>query len=118
MAEFNGNTKRLDLNVRTDIEGENIPDGQYTAVMYTDLVNQLNITDLNGQLMKGSVSLAGTVGWADQVDWDLTGRMNGIDPKHQRIPQVVQTFCHQVWTVILPLPVIGKWPAFDRTGGF
>ncbi|OLO13303.1 hypothetical protein BUV99_13550, partial [Corynebacterium diphtheriae] len=73
MAEFNGNTKRLDLNVRTDIEGENIPDGQYTAVMYTDLVNQLNITDLNGQLMKGSVSLAGTVGWADQVDWDLTG---------------------------------------------
>jgi len=92
VAEFNGNTKRLDLNVRTDIEGENIPDGQYTAVMYTDLVNQLNITDLNGQLMKGSVSLAGTVGWADRVDWDLTGRMNGIDPKHQRIPQVVQDF--------------------------
>ena len=26
------------------------------------------------------------------MDWDLTGRMNGIDPKHQRIPQVVQDF--------------------------
>src|SRR5690606_8937408 len=52
--------------------------------------NQLNITDLNGQLMKGAVSFAGTVGWNEQVSWDLTGRLNGIDPKHERIPQVVQ----------------------------
>src|SRR5690606_6011945 len=92
IAEFNGDIKRLDLNVQTDLIGENIPQGQYSAVMYTDLVNQLNITDLNGQLMKGAVSLAGTVGWKDRVSWDLAGRLNGIDPKHERIPQVVQDF--------------------------
>ena len=92
IAEFNGDIDRLDLNVRTDLIGENIPQGQYNAVMYTDLVNQLNITDLNGQLMKGAVSLAGTVGWNEQVSWDLNGRLNGIDPKHERIPQVVQDF--------------------------
>ncbi|MGG6831043.1 UNVERIFIED_CONTAM: hypothetical protein MX611_12955, partial [Staphylococcus haemolyticus] len=108
VAEFNGNTKRLDLNVRTDIEGENIPDGQYTAVMYTDLVNQLNITDLNGQLMKGSVSLAGTVGWADRVDWDLTGRRMGLIQNISEFHRWCKTFCHQVWTVILPLPVTWK----------
>jgi translocation and assembly module TamB len=92
IAEFNGDIQRLDLNVQTDLIGENIPQGQYSAVMYTDLVNQLNITDLNGQLMKGAVSLAGTVGWKDRVSWDLAGRLNGIDPKHERIPQVVQDF--------------------------
>ena len=92
VAKFNGDIKRLDLNVDTDLIGENIPQGQYNAVMFTDLVNQLNITDLNGQLMKGAVSLAGTVGWKDRVSWDLTGRLNGIDPKHERIPQVVQDF--------------------------
>ncbi|MGL6082670.1 MAG: translocation/assembly module TamB domain-containing protein, partial [Gammaproteobacteria bacterium] len=92
IAEFNGDIKRLNLNVQTDLIGENIPQGQYSAVMYTDLVNQLNITDLNGQLMKGAVSLAGTVGWKDRVSWDLAGRLNGIDPKHERIPQVVQDF--------------------------
>ena len=92
IAEFNGNIERLNLNVRTDLGGENIPQGEYNAVMHTDLVNQLNISDLNGQLMKGSVSLAGTVGWSDRVEWDLSGRMNGIDPKHERIPQVLQDF--------------------------
>lgn len=42
--------------------------------------------------MKGAVTLAGTVGWKDRVSWDLAGRLNGIDPKHERIPQVVQDF--------------------------
>jgi len=61
-------------------------------MMHTDLVNQLNITDFNGQLMKGSVSLAGMVGWHDQVTWDVSGRVNRLNPKDKVIPQVVQDF--------------------------
>jgi translocation and assembly module TamB len=92
MAEFNGDIKKLNINLNTDLSGKDIPEGQYNAMMHTDLVNQLNITDFNGQLMKGSVSLAGMVGWHDQVTWDVSGRVNRLNPKDKVIPQVVQDF--------------------------
>ncbi|ANF81897.1 hypothetical protein A3K93_06625 [Acinetobacter sp. NCu2D-2] len=92
VAGFKGNIERLDLNINTDISGKDIPEGQYSGLMYTDLVNQLNITDLNAQLMKGSVSLAGVVGWKDHVTWDVQGRMQNLNPKDKVIPQVVQDF--------------------------
>ncbi|MFV5492183.1 translocation/assembly module TamB domain-containing protein [Acinetobacter sp. ASP199] len=92
VAEFNGDIQRLNINLNTDLSGKDIPEGQYNAMMHTDLVNQLNITDFNGQLMKGSVSLAGNVGWHDQVTWDVSGRVNRLNPKDKVIPQVVQDF--------------------------
>ncbi|MGE8540581.1 MAG: translocation/assembly module TamB domain-containing protein, partial [Acinetobacter sp.] len=91
-AKFNGDIQRLDLNVITDLTGENVPKGQYNAVMHTDLVNQLNIDNLNGQLMKGAVNLAGVVSWKDHVIWDMQGRLEKINPKDKLIPLVVQDF--------------------------
>ncbi|WOE42849.1 translocation/assembly module TamB domain-containing protein [Acinetobacter chinensis] len=91
-ARFDGNIQKLNLNIVTDLSGKNIPQGQYNAVMDTDLVNQLNISSLNGQLMKGSVNLSGQVGWNEKIHWDIKGRMDGIDPKDKLIPQVVQDF--------------------------
>ncbi len=41
----------------------NIPKGQYTGLMYTDLVHQLNISNLNAQLMQGAAHVAGVVSW-------------------------------------------------------
>lgn len=46
VAKFNGDIERLNLDVTTDLSGKNIPQGQYTASMYTDLVHQLDITHL------------------------------------------------------------------------
>ncbi len=92
VAEFKGDIKRLDLNLNTDLSGENIPQGQYNAIMHTDLTNQLDITDFNGQVMDGSVSLAGVVGWNERVTWDIQGRMDRLNPKDKVIPQVVQDF--------------------------
>ncbi len=60
--------------------------------MHTDLVNQLDITNLNGQVMGGAVNVGGVVSWQDHVHWDLQGRLDKINPKHKLIPQVVQDF--------------------------
>ena len=60
--------------------------------MNTDLVHQLNITDFNGQVMKGAVNLKGLVNWKDHVTWDIKGRLDHVNPKDKAIPQVVQDF--------------------------
>ena len=92
IAKFKGNIERLDLDINTDISGKNIPQGQYNALAHTDLVNQLNISNLNGQVMGGAVNLAGLVSWQDHVHWDLKGRLDKISPKEKRIPQMVRDF--------------------------
>ncbi|SPL69324.1 translocation/assembly module TamB domain-containing protein [Acinetobacter stercoris] len=92
IAKFQGNIEKLNLDINTDISGTNIPEGQYTALMHTDLVNQLNIDNLNGQLMGGAANLAGIVSWKDHVYWDINGRLDRLNPKDKVIPQVVQDF--------------------------
>ncbi|WP_130804767.1 translocation/assembly module TamB domain-containing protein [Acinetobacter ihumii] len=92
IAKFKGNVEKLDLDLATDLKGENIPEGQYSAVMSTDLVNGLDIRDFNGQLMQGFVTLAGYVGWHDHVTWDVKGRLNRLNPKDKVIPQAIVDF--------------------------
>lgn len=92
IARFKGNIDRLDLDIQTDISGKNIPSGQYSALAHTDLVNQLNISNLNAQLMKGAANVTGVVRWKDNVQWDVKGRLEKINPKDEIIPQVVRDF--------------------------
>lgn len=92
VAKFKGDVQSLGITLDTDLKGENIPEGRYNSAMQTDLVNGLDIHDFNGQLMGGSVSLAGRVGWHEQVTWDVKGRLNHLNPKDKVIPQVVQDF--------------------------
>ncbi|OTG83036.1 translocation/assembly module TamB domain-containing protein [Acinetobacter sp. ANC 4648] len=92
VAKFAGNVQGLDLEVNTDISGQNIPEGKYTAKAHTDLIHQLNINQLNGQLMGGAVDIAGLVSWQEHIHWDLNGRLDRISPKDKIIPQVVRDF--------------------------
>ncbi|TCM66484.1 autotransporter secretion inner membrane protein TamB [Acinetobacter calcoaceticus] len=91
-ATFSGNVKALQLALDTDISGKNIPQGQYTASMSTDLIEQLNIQSLNGRLMDGEINLNGLVNWKDHVAWDIKGRLDQISPKDKIIPQMVRDF--------------------------
>ena len=92
VAKFKGDVQQLNLDINTDLKGENIPQGQYNALMSTDLVNGLDIHDLNGQLMNGALSLAGHVGWHNHVTWDIKGRLNHLNPKDKVIPQAIIDF--------------------------
>ncbi len=92
LAKFNGNAHGFDIDLNTDLSGQDIPKGQYSALMHTDFVNQIDIHSLNGQVMKGALNLGGVVSWKDQVTWDLSGRMDKLNPKDPVIPQVIQEF--------------------------
>ena len=94
--KFEGNIDRLNLDLNTDLAGKNIPEGQYTAVANTDLVNQLNISNFNGQLMKGFINLAGVLSWKDKVTWDIQGRLDKLNPKDKVVPQVAQDFLPEI----------------------
>ncbi|RZG71943.1 hypothetical protein EXU29_12535 [Acinetobacter wuhouensis] len=91
-ATFQGDIKGLNLDLNTDLSGQNIPQGQYTASAHTDLLHQLNINNLNAQLMGGAINAAGLVSWQDHVHWDIKGRLDRLNPKDKLIPQVVQDF--------------------------
>ena len=92
VIRFEGNIQKLVLNLDTDLKGAQIPEGQYHALMNTDLKNQLNIQDFNGQLMNGSVALTGLVNWHDHVSWDIKGRLDHLNSKDKTLPQVAQDF--------------------------
>ncbi|OBY75498.1 translocation/assembly module TamB domain-containing protein [Acinetobacter gyllenbergii] len=92
IAKFNGDIQKLILTLNTDLKGEQVPEGQYTALMDTDLTHQLNIREFNGQLMGGVVSLLGFVNWQDHVSWDIKGRLEGLDSKDKTVPQIAQDF--------------------------
>ncbi|MGC3820722.1 translocation/assembly module TamB domain-containing protein [Acinetobacter sp. G11] len=92
VAKFNGDIKRLNIDAITDLSGKNIPQGQYNGSMHTNLVHQLDISNLNGQLMNGAVNVAGVVSWKDRVTWDMNGRVDKINPKDKLIPQIIQDF--------------------------
>ncbi|QQN38146.1 translocation/assembly module TamB domain-containing protein [Acinetobacter sp. CS-2] len=92
VAKFNGDIQRLNIDAITDLSGKNIPQGQYNGSMHTDLVHQLDISNLNGQLMSGAVNVAGVVSWKDHVTWDMNGRVDKINPKDKLIPQIIQDF--------------------------
>ncbi|NAR59970.1 translocation/assembly module TamB domain-containing protein [Acinetobacter haemolyticus] len=92
IARFKGNIEKLVLSLDTDLKGEQIPEGKYNALMETDLTDQLNIQDFNGQLMGGAVSLKGLVNWKDHVSWDLKGRLDRLNAKDETLPQIAQDF--------------------------
>lgn len=92
LAKFNGNAHGFDINLNTDLSGNDIPKGQYSALMHTDFVNQIDIHNLNGQVMQGALNLGGVVSWKDQVTWDLSGRMDKLNPEDPVIPQFIRDF--------------------------
>ena len=92
VLRYQGDIQRLNLGLSTDVSGQNLPKGKYTAVMHTDLVHQLNIDQFKGQVMNGTVDAKGVVSWEKHVHWDVKGRLNQINPKDKIIPQVVRDF--------------------------
>lgn len=92
IAKYYGDIERLNIDLDTDLSGQDIPEGRYKASMYTDLINQLNIENLNGEILDGGVNISGIVSWKDHVTWDMTGHLDQIKPTDKIIPEVVRDF--------------------------
>lgn len=92
LIKFNGDIKGLNIDLDSDLSGANLPQGQYTASLNTDLVEKLNIQQFNGQVMGGAINVNGVLGWKDMVSWDVKGRLDRINPKDKIIPQAIRDF--------------------------
>ena len=89
--DVSGDLHQLNFAVLTDLSGQYLPKGMYQADLNTDL-KQLNIEKLTAQLMQGQVDLKGYLNWQQGIHWDITGRTQGINPKHEQIPAMLQDF--------------------------
>lgn len=90
--DFAGNIHRLNLELNTDLSGQDIPKGQYSAVMNTDLVHQLNINHLNAQILQASINLAGVVNWEKALRWDVKGQIQQGNWDKKLIPAEIKDF--------------------------
>ncbi|WP_343597319.1 translocation/assembly module TamB domain-containing protein [Acinetobacter sp.] len=92
IARLDGTASGLNIHLNTNLSGKNIPEGIYHAEMSTDYVHQLDIHQFDGQVMKGSLNASGVVSWEKTVHWDIQGRMKGMQPTDQVLPQTVRDF--------------------------
>ncbi|MFT4020972.1 MAG: translocation/assembly module TamB domain-containing protein [Acinetobacter sp.] len=95
IASFQGTSSGMNIQLNTDLSGENIPQGQYHAEMFTDYINQLNISQFKGQVLDGELDATGLVNWKKAVYWDLHGRMIGLKPTDKVLAQTVRDFLPQ-----------------------
>ncbi|OUY07085.1 translocation/assembly module TamB domain-containing protein [Acinetobacter populi] len=89
--DLSGDLKQLNFVLDSDLEGENIPKGNYQALLNTDL-KQMNIEKFVGSLMNGQLDLSGHLNWENGLVWDIKGRAQGLNPKDKNIPEEIQGF--------------------------
>lgn len=98
---FSGDVGGFNLNLNTDLEGKQIPKGQYQAKMFTDFVHGLDIHQLSGQVLEGDLELAGRLDWSKGFRWDVKGQTQAIQAQSAHVPQTVQDFLPQDLTAKL-----------------
>ncbi|MEB3754769.1 translocation/assembly module TamB domain-containing protein [Acinetobacter sp. MD2(2019)] len=96
VAKLNGTASGMNIQLDTKLSGQNIPEGNYHASMYTDYVHQLNLTQLTGQVLQGALNATGVVNWEKAVYWDVHGNMKGMQPNDKTLPQTVKDFLPKI----------------------
>ncbi len=78
----NGRLSDYQLNLLADVEGEDIPKGQWqlTGSGSEEQFDQFKIT---GRLLGGELELAGHAAWSPEVEWDALLKIKDINPGQQ-----------------------------------
>lgn len=92
VAKVDGNVSGMNIHVKTDLRGKDLPEGNYQVEMFTDYLHQLNISKFNGQVMQGDLHATGLVNWQHAVRWEAQGRMQGMQPKDKLVPASIRDF--------------------------
>ncbi|MEC7120610.1 MAG: hypothetical protein VXW65_12015, partial [Pseudomonadota bacterium] len=85
-----GTVSGIELKVITDLQGKDVPKGQYDADLSTDFKG-LTISRLNALLMDGQLDAAGQLGWVDGLDWQVSAQTRGLNIR-QIAPEPVQAY--------------------------
>lgn len=99
-ATFKGNADGLDIELKNDLAGKNVPQGQYHVQMFTDFVNGLNFKRLNADILSGQLQLTGNLDWQDpdNLKWSADGEFNHVKIPDSLLSQEIQGFLPETLT--------------------
>ncbi|SEO50883.1 autotransporter assembly complex protein TamB [Aquisalimonas asiatica] len=66
------------IELGSAIDGADIPEGEWQLAGQGDL-QHLELEQLQGDLLGGSLDVAGRVSWHPEIVWDVTAHLDGID---------------------------------------
>lgn len=77
--DFTGTPEDFTANLRTDVDGDAIPTGQWT-VSLDGSTTELTDFAVQGQTLDGVIAVLGTANWEAQPSWDVELSTDGINP--------------------------------------
>ena len=80
--DVKGTLDDFKANVSTDVDGEAIPEGQWTVALDGSATALSKFTVL-GQTLDGTIAVIGAASWENQPDWDVELVTEGINPGRQ-----------------------------------
>lgn len=80
--EAKGTLDNFKANLSTDVDGEAIPESQWTVFLDGSSTALSNFT-VQGRLLDGSIAANGTANWENQPVWDIELLTKGINPGKQ-----------------------------------
>jgi len=81
--DASGTLADYEVDAEVAIEGPDLPGGRYRLALRGD-AGGAEIVGLDGRLLGGRIGVAGDVGWADGVRWDLALALGDLDPGQWR----------------------------------
>ncbi|MBF7685197.1 translocation/assembly module TamB domain-containing protein [Acinetobacter sp. B10A] len=92
IARLHGSASEMNVDLSTDLQGTDVPKGQYRSQLNVDYLHQLNIKQFTGQLMGGSLDLNGTLNWDKALAWNVKGQIKDLKATEKSIPQQIQPY--------------------------
>jgi len=74
-----GTPQAYKLVLNTDVEGQNIPKGNWQAAGSGD-TRSLQLKSLQGKVLQGALDLSGKVSWQPEISWQLALQGDKINP--------------------------------------
>lgn len=89
-AELSGTLDGLSAQVSTDLNGKNVPAGQYRLQAHTNWKG-LQIGQLDARILKGSLRAQGRLDWQQGLQWTLHGQASALDVR-PLLPESARTY--------------------------
>lgn len=80
--EAKGTPDNFKANLSTDVDGEAIPQSQWTVFLDGSSTALSNFT-IQSQILDGSIAVTGTANWENQPVWDIELVTKGVNPGKQ-----------------------------------
>lgn len=99
-AIFKGDIDGFDIDLNADISGKHLPQGQYSAKMFTDFVSGLQLKSSTVDILSGQMQLTGDVNWENSHDlkWAVNADFSHLNPTEDVLAKDIRQFLPDILT--------------------